>query len=68
MLNLGKRINSTTIPSYGKNGLIQGMLTVTNFEHVKEISVTVESPSHFDASNELTLSLGSRRYPAWPPF
>ena len=42
-LNLGKRINGTSIPSYGKNGLIQGMLTVTSFDHVKEVSVTVES-------------------------
>lgn len=40
-LSLGRRINGTDCPSYGRNGLITGSLTVHSFKHAKEVSISV---------------------------
>ncbi|KAG8991876.1 hypothetical protein FRB90_001198 [Tulasnella sp. 427] len=40
-LNLGRRVNGTDCPSYGRNGIISGVLTVHSFKHAKEVSITI---------------------------
>ncbi|KAG8919083.1 hypothetical protein FRC01_001490 [Tulasnella sp. 417] len=40
-LNLGRNIYGTEIPSYGRNGIITGTLTVSDFKYTKEVSLSI---------------------------
>ncbi|KAG8884706.1 hypothetical protein FRB97_003490 [Tulasnella sp. 331] len=40
-MNLGRRIHGTSAPSYGRNSVIQALITIKSFKHVKDISVTI---------------------------
>ncbi|KAG8997717.1 hypothetical protein FRB93_013957 [Tulasnella sp. JGI-2019a] len=40
-MNLGRRQYGTSTPSYGRNSVIQALVTVKSFKHVKEVSVMV---------------------------
>lgn len=40
-LNLGRRFNGTDCPSYGRNGVITGTLTVHSFKHAKQVSISI---------------------------
>ncbi|KAG8920358.1 hypothetical protein FRC01_000801, partial [Tulasnella sp. 417] len=40
-LNLGRNIYGTDIPSYGRNGIITGTLTVSDFKYTKEVSLSI---------------------------
>lgn len=40
-LNLGRKIYGTDIPSYGRNSIITGTLTISDFKYAKEVSLTV---------------------------
>lgn len=40
-LNLGRKIYGTDIPSYGRNSIITGTLTISDFKYAKEVSLTI---------------------------
>lgn len=40
-LDLGQRYQSTLVPAFGREGLVEGHVWIQSFEHVEKIQVTV---------------------------
>lgn len=49
-LDLGPRKWATKLPTYGRNGLVQGHVEVKTFKHVDRVELTVSSRGPFLAS------------------